>query len=128
MGRLIPKKHPKYDRTLDLDIVVRCEPAELFDRMWQEVHPTNVTLEARDVDGFSWSSVSNVGLKNLWGRAHFEPTAAGIRVTTRITRAHTFGWIKVFEIQVGPQQVRGIDAYREITTAWREALTQVTLA
>lgn len=125
MGKLIPKKDPKYDRSVDLDIVVSCGAEELFARMWNEVHPANVTLEERDPSGFSWSSVSIAKVKNLWARAQFEPLPVGLRVSTRITRAHTWSLVTFFDIHIGPYEVRGIDSYRQLTTAWHTALADV---
>lgn len=123
MGRIIPRNNPNYDHGLDLDMTVGASTAEIAAALVSRLNQKNIQVEEQTASRITFSGKSSVGMKNIWIAVEFNGSPPAVRVTSRITKAHTAGWIHLFGIPIGPRRVRGINTYRSLTTLWRSNLS-----
>lgn len=122
MGRLIPKTNPKYDRAIDINVLIPASRAQAADAMMAGLNVKNIEVEERTANQMVLTGKSAVGMKNIWITVDFVDAPGGLRVTSKITKAHTAAWIYLFHIGFGPRRVRGLSTYKTLSRVWGENL------
>jgi len=118
VGRIIPKSNPKYDHTLDIGMTVPASRAQAADALVSGLSRKHIQIEDQTLERLVFSGRSLVGAKNIWITVDLRDAGGSTHISSRITKAHTAAWMYLFGIPIGPNKVRAIETYKNLSRLW----------